>query len=167
MKTTNFSPGPKPTRTPPSRLVPSQRILVVDDEPLIRQLNSEILADAGFVVDVAEDGAAAWDALQLNNYDLLVTDNQMPKVSGVDLVTKIRDASMNLPVIMATGSLPGEEFEQHHWLQPFAILLKPYSLAELVETVKTILSLNQAGGGPVTLVPNWECQPLAFGVRLS
>lgn len=154
MKTSGISPSPEPTRASPSRLALGQRILVVDDEPLIRQLNSETLANAGFVVDVAEDGVAAWDALQLNNYDLLVTDNQMPRLSGVDLVINIRAAGMILPVMMATGTQPEEEFTQHLWLHPFAVLLKPYSLAELVETVKTILSSNQAGCGSMALVPN-------------
>src|SRR5664279_4806418 len=66
---------------------PRRRILVVDDEPLLRRLNTEVLVDAGYRVDTAEDGAVAWDTLQLNSYDLLITDNEMPNVSGVDSVS--------------------------------------------------------------------------------
>lgn len=83
-----------------------QRILVVEDEQDLRQLTAEILIDAGYQVDVAEDGAAAWSALQLSQYDLLITDQFMPKVSGVELLRRIHAAQMTLPVIMATGFLP-------------------------------------------------------------
>jgi CheY-like chemotaxis protein len=82
-----FSPGAKL----------GQRILVVDDEPLLRKLNAEIFTDVGYAVDVAEDGANAWDALQLHDYHLLVTDNQMPKMSGVELVVKVRQPGKSCP----------------------------------------------------------------------
>lgn len=146
--------------------IPLQRILVVDDEPLIRQLNGDILVDAGFRVDTAEDGAAAWDALQQNNYHLLITDNQMPKVSGVELIEKVRVAGMVLPVIMASATLPDEGYVEHLWLQPFAMLLKPYSLTEFIGTVKAILHAAGHAGEPMALTPNWKSHPLVFGARL-
>jgi DNA-binding response OmpR family regulator len=119
--------------------IPPHRILVVDDEPCMRQLNTRMLIDAGYQVDVAEDGAAAWDSLQQNSYDLLITDNTMPKVSGVELIGKVRAAGIALPVIMATGALPKEEFTRRPHLQPAATLLKPYTLTEFLRTVKNVL----------------------------
>jgi DNA-binding response OmpR family regulator len=151
----------------PVEMIPKQRILVVDDEPMIRLINTDILLDAGFQVDTAEDGSAAWDALQLNNYDLLVTDNQMPKVCGVELIEKVRVAGMVLPVIMATATLPDELFTEHLWLQPFAMLLKPYNFVEFIGAVKAILHVAGHAGAPATaLVPNWESSPLTFSLRL-
>ena len=162
-----YSPVGKPVVAAPQSLANGRRrILVVDDEPLIRLLNTDILEGAGYEVDTAEDGAAAWDALQVSDYDLLVTDNQMPTFSGVDLVLKIREAGMILPVIMATGTPPEEEFSQHPWLYPFAMLLKPYSLAELSGAVKALLRAPGEGGVPMELMPNWECRPQVFGARL-
>ena len=146
--------------------IPGQRILVVDDELLIRQLNTDILADAGFTVDTAVDGADAWDALQFNEYALLVTDNQMPKVSGVELIEKVRVAGLVLPIIMATATLPEAEYARHLWLQPFALLLKPYSLAEFIGTVKAVLRASTHAGERLALLPNWQSRPQAFGVRL-
>jgi len=119
---------------------PSHRILVVDDEPLMRHLNTKMLLDAGYHVDAAEDGAAAWDTLQFKSYDLLITDNNMPKVSGVELIEKVRAARMVLPVIMATGTLPEEEFTRCPWLQPAATLIKPYTPTEFLGTVKKVLA---------------------------
>jgi len=156
------------TRLPDS-LPKNRRILVVDDEPFVRQLNAEMLESAGYLVGMAEDGADAWHALQRNEYDLLVTDDHMPKLTGIELVTKIRTAGVVLPVIMATGTLPDEEFTQHIWLYPFAVLLKPYSFMELLGTVKAILLTKSTNGGGefMALQPNWECQPQVFGLRLQ
>ena len=97
-----------PTR---SQTNPSSHILVVDDDGDIRQLNAGTLVGFGYRVDVAEDGAAAWKALHANNYDLLITDNNMSKVSDVELVKKLRSAAMTLPVILVSGELPTEKLE--------------------------------------------------------
>jgi len=64
----------------------------------------------------------------------------MPKVSGVELLKKLRSARMALPVIMATGTLPREEFTRYPRLQPVATLLKPFTFAELVGTVRELLA---------------------------
>ena len=138
------------------------RILVVEDERDLRQITAEVLIDAGYQVDVAEDGAAAWDALQLSQYDLLITDQLMPKLSGVELLKKIHAARMTLPVIMATGYLPTWEFALHTWLQPVKMLLKPYSFEKLLGMVKNVLNQNIVVGhnfpvavaaGAITFIP--------------
>jgi CheY-like chemotaxis protein len=59
-----------------------QRILVAEDDPDIRRLNSEALLCSGYHVDAVENGADAWEALQLKDYDLVVTDYNMPKLTG-------------------------------------------------------------------------------------
>jgi two-component system, OmpR family, alkaline phosphatase synthesis response regulator PhoP len=115
------------------------RILVVDDEPMMRHLNTKMLVDAGYHVDAAEDGAVAWDTLQVKNYDLLITDNTMPKVSGVELIEKVRAAGMALPVIMATAASPQAELSQYPAAKPAAILVKPYTMAEFLATVSSVL----------------------------
>jgi DNA-binding response OmpR family regulator len=125
---------------PASAPNPPPRILVVEDEPDIRQLNTEVLINSGYQVDAAEDGAAAWQALISGSYDLLITDHDMPKVSGVELVKKLRATRMALPVIVATGTLPTKElFTRYPWLQPAAILPKPYTVEELLGTVQEVL----------------------------
>ena len=125
-----------PPECPPS---PRHRILVVEDDHDIRRLNAEVLARSGYQVDAAEDGAAAWDALQVKDYDIMVTDNDMPKLTGVELLHKLHSAQIALPVIMATGLPPEDKFAQYPWLQPAAMLLKPYSIHELLETVQEVL----------------------------
>jgi len=136
----------------------------VEDDGIIRHLNAEVLIHSGYHVDAAEDGAVAWDALQLNRYDLMVTDNDMPKVSGVELLKKLHAVRMALPVIMATGTLPEEEFSRQPWLQPAALLLKPYSFDELLGTVRDVLRVTDSARGPAA-PPDWQTGPSAGGLQ--
>lgn len=133
---------------------PPHRVLVVDDEPMMRQINVNMLLDAGYQADAAEDGAAAWDTLQVKSYDLLITDNSMPKVSGVELVKKVRTAGMVLPVIMATGTLLDPQLAWLPEIRISAVLLKPYTLAEFLGTVKTALCGTLLAGTMLLCLPS-------------
>ena len=144
-----------------------QRILVVEDEQDLRQLTAEVLIDAGYQVDVAEDGAAAWSKLQLSQYELLITDQFMPNVSGVELLRKIHAAHMTLPVIMATGFLPTWGFALHTWLQPVKMLLKPYSFQKLLSIVKNVLDATYSAGDGHTLPNLLPKSPLPTQPRLT
>ena len=129
----------------------SKHILVVEDEQDLRQLTAEVLIDAGYRVDVAGDGIAAWTALQHSQYDLLMTDQFLPKLSGVELLRKVHAAHLTLPVIMATGCLPTWGFAQHTWLQPVNMLLQPYSFQKLLTLVNNVLHapISVADGLPL------------------
>jgi DNA-binding response OmpR family regulator len=146
-----------------SRTNVPHRILVAEDDGDIRRLNTEILTHSGYLVDAAEDGDAAWNSLQVNSYDLLVTDNEMPKVSGVELIKMLHADKIALPVIMATGRLPMEEFTRQPWLTPAATLLKPYTVDELLITVKVVLRAIKAASPPDEPTRTWENQPPADG----
>lgn len=140
MSTKNISPSDKPNGASfHTSLNPRKRILVVDDDEDIRRLATEALASSGYKVDVATDGAVAWDTLQLSRYDLLVTDYNMPKMSGVDLLLKLHAARMSLPVILVSGTIPTDKLKRHPWLQIGATLLKPYTPEELLATVRNVL----------------------------
>jgi DNA-binding response OmpR family regulator len=130
-----------------------QRILVVEDEQDLRQLTAEVLIDDGYQVDVAEDGTAAWIALQIYQYDLLITDQFMPKVSSVELLRKIYAANMTLPIIIATGFWPTWEFTLNPCLQTVTILRKPYSFGKLLGMVKKVLSKTASAGDDIPLPP--------------
>jgi len=140
---------------------PPKRILVVDDDGDIRRLNAEALMLLGFEVDAAEDGSVAWDNIQENSYDLMITDNRMPKVTGVELLKKMRAARMALPVIMATGVLPQDEFKRYPWLQPAATLVKPYTLVDLLGKVKEVLRANEIADGQIAPMPDLQSKASA------
>jgi CheY-like chemotaxis protein len=114
----------------------SNRILVVDDEPEICRLNSDVLMDIGYDVDLARDGIAAWNLLEQNEYELMITDNRMPRMSGVELLKKLHNARRFVPAIMTTGTLPEEQVSYQPWFQLVTTLIKPYTLGELLTAVK-------------------------------
>jgi len=80
----------------------TKRILVVDDSPVVRELLSEILASAGLAVVTAENGIAALAAIEQNMPDLVLSDVEMPRMGGFDLLTEIRHRSQRVPVVMLT-----------------------------------------------------------------
>jgi DNA-binding response OmpR family regulator len=141
---------------------PPRRILVVDDEPDIRRLNAEVLKDSGYHVDTAEDGIEGWKALHAvrhspESYALLITDHDMPGLSGLALVKKLRAARIALPVIMATGTLPTKDLmNRYPWLQPAATLVKPYSIEQLLGTVEKVLRATASPGEEIAPPPNWQ-----------
>lgn len=141
------------------------RILLADDDYFLRQLEAEVLRCAGFEVDDVGDGAAAWDHLQMENYDLLITDNNMPLVFGVELLKRIQTAQMSLPVIMATGSLPDWEYPPDSFLQPLTMLFKPYTIAEFLGVVREKLRI-QAPASAAAASANLQRQQPVQSLRI-
>jgi len=117
------------------------RILVVDDEPNMRLLLTSVLAHSGYEVESAEDGAVAWEALQSKSYDLLITDQNMPRITGLQLIKNLRSAGMALPVMMVAGIVPLDELAQNAGLHLTAAISKPFELSHLLNTVSNALHL--------------------------
>jgi DNA-binding NtrC family response regulator len=130
----------------------SRRILVVDDDDDIRQLSVDVLIDSGYEVEAAKDGVAGWEALQTDDFDLVITDNKMPRMSGIELLEKLRAARMTLPVIMATSHLPTDEFVSKPWLNPDATLQRPFTNDDLLETVKRVLRADDSYSAHINLL---------------
>ena len=117
----------------------SQRILVVDHDPYVRHLSADALIRRGYEVNAVEDGNSGWKELQACNYDLLITEDDLPEMTGIELVRKLRSARMALPVVMATGRLPVRALILNRSLQLAAALLKPLPVDALLDTVEGIL----------------------------
>jgi CheY-like chemotaxis protein len=141
--------------------------LIVEDNELILRVNAGVLIRSGYEVNVAENGAAAWDALQSRHYDLLVTDNDMPGLSGVDLIYKLHAIRKAMPVVLASGTMPAEKLKQHPWLQIDATLLKPYTSDEFLATVKKVICATDGVAGQSLPPPDWQDQPPAAGMKIS
>ncbi len=92
-----------------------------------------------FEVDAAFDGADGWEALQERHFDLVITDNSMPKMTGVQMIEKLRASRMTVPVIMATGTMPHFEFARKPWLRPDVALIIPFSDDELLAAISNLL----------------------------
>ena len=92
------------TATPPATpAAPTARVLVVDDEPSMRQMLSFALRREGYDVSTADDGRAALAALQGGRFDLVITDVRMPELSGVDLLREAKRIDPSVSIIMMTA----------------------------------------------------------------
>jgi two-component system chemotaxis response regulator CheY len=165
LENNTLQPGEPVEVCPQSDLARSYHILVVDDEPLSRGFNAKVLADAGHQVEVAEDGAAAWSLLQISGYDLLITDHDMPGMSGVELLLKLHAHHLSLPTIMASGTMPTEELESYPWLQIEARLSKPYAIGKLLATADVVLRATAAAHGHTELLSHEHLRPVTVGLR--
>ncbi|MBY0586894.1 response regulator [bacterium] len=112
-----------------------KRILVADDNPAMAKVIAFNLSAAGFETTVASNGQIAWELLQAEPFDFLVTDYQMPEMDGRELVRHIRSSLRwrHIPVIMLTAkeleldtSIASDE------LQLASVLQKPFSPSELI-----------------------------------
>jgi DNA-binding response OmpR family regulator len=134
----------------------SHRILVVDDDEDIRRLSVDVLVGSGYDAEGVTDGVAGWEALQNYDFDLVITDNKMPRMTGLEMIEKLRSARMMLPVVMATRFLPTHEFIRRPWLKPDATLERPFSNEALLATVNKILRPDGGDEGrPATLLPDY------------
>jgi CheY-like chemotaxis protein len=124
----------------------AHHILLVEDESAILQFSTAVLVRGGYQVTAVEGCEAAWEAIQSASHDLLVTDNQMPGMTGLELVSKLRSAQIGLPIIVASGGVEAEEFTQDQSLQPAIALPKPFTAKQLLETVAE--ALRRAGRDP-------------------
>ena len=124
---------------------PSNRILVVDSEISIREFSAEALTASGYQVDTADGGVAGWEALHMRSYDLLIIGYEIPRASGVAFVKKLRSAHMKLPVVLAARTIPTDALNRNPSLQLAATLSKPFTMAELLRTVKKALRVALEG----------------------
>lgn len=123
-------------------LLPTQRILVAEDNCAMASVIGFNLRRAGYDVTLCANGDEAWNTLQEQDFDFLVTDYQMPGRSGLELIQAIRaDESLReLPVILLTAKgleIDGERITAE--LRLSGLHVKPFSPRELVDHIRTCL----------------------------
>ena len=91
-----------PTEAPVA-VPPGMRVLVADDEPMVREVIRLFLCEAGHTAELAEDGASALAKFRCGSYDLVLTDRAMPEMSGDQLAAAIKAINASTPVILLTG----------------------------------------------------------------
>jgi two-component system response regulator RegX3 len=138
------------------------RILVVDDEPAIRDAVSYALRSEGFEVDVTGDGEAAVEAALEGRHDVVVLDLMLPGVSGTEICRRVRVESA-VPVIMLTAR--GAELDRVLGLEVGAddYVTKPFSMPELIGRIRAILrrrELDQSGRAGKLQVGSLELDPM-------
>lgn len=117
----------------------SARILVVDDERVIREILAEFLALEGFNVHTVEDGEKALTELRLRPYDLVITDLKMPKISGLQLLERIEAERLGVLTVLMTGFGTVETAIEAMKKGAYDYLLKPFKVEEVIHVVDRAL----------------------------
>ena len=112
----------------------SARILVIDDEAVLRGLLQEMLAAFGYDADVAENGAAGVSLFRERDYATVITDLLMPGMNGLEVVTALRTIDPLINIILLTGSAPGLTAARAREMG-VTLLHKPVALGDLKTAV--------------------------------
>jgi two-component system OmpR family response regulator len=135
------------------------KVLVIDDEPGVRDLISEALSLSEINPVSAADGLEALSFLRREKFDLLILDINMPKLDGLALLEKLRSEGMSVPVLMLSARADKADINQGLRIGADDYLTKPFSIEELVLRVKAIMRRSK---GEVTEVKMLTCGPISM-----
>jgi DNA-binding response OmpR family regulator len=125
------------------------RVLVVEDEPLIADAVAEWLRREAFAVDVAYDGDAALERLGVNEYDVLVLDRDLPRVSGDEVCQAVVESGAHTRILMLTAATAVRDRVAGLRLGADDYLIKPFAFVELSARVHALLRRTRPADPPV------------------
>jgi len=118
------------------------KILLAEDDPMNQLLIRKVVGDAGFKLDVVENGQIAIDKLQEQDYDLILMDVEMPVMNGYEATSYIREhlgLKSNIPIIMVTNVNGSYEAAKCMLLGANTYLAKPFKSEQLLEEIATLV----------------------------
>ncbi|MFI8575912.1 response regulator transcription factor [Rossellomorea aquimaris] len=118
------------------------RILIAEDEEVLRMLMVDTLEDEGHELDEAADGREAVDHIMDNDYDLILLDYMMPLLTGLEVIERVRNSPEKRTVKIMMVSAKSQQSDKDLVLKSGAdyFIAKPYSPAELVQRIEDILN---------------------------
>ena len=145
------------------------KVLIVEDEAAVRDALDYSLRGEGFDVDAAPDGEAGLRAALARDYDVVILDLMLPKMSGTEVCRRLRSESA-VPIIMLTAK--GAELDRVLGLEIGAddYVTKPFSMAELIGRIRAILrrrQLDRSGATSMLRVGDLELDPIRHEVRIG
>ena len=121
-------------------------ILITDDDVAFRSTLSDMLAPCGYELTIAGDGAEALDIVRRRPIDLLLCDNHMPRLTGLETIAQLRQLKKEMPCILLSATLDEQILAEAQLLETFSVLMKPVTRKVLRSTVE--LALYRAYGWP-------------------
>jgi CheY-like chemotaxis protein len=115
-----------------------RQVLVVDDNEAVRDVLSRMLSFLGYDVTLAGNGIEAGSLFLTGDYDLVITDLQMPLMNGWELARLIKEQSPNTPVMVVSGACDETYWEKTNMNCVDAIIPKPFRMKEIEETVRRL-----------------------------
>lgn len=126
----------------------NEMILYVDDEERIRQMARDFLSSHGYRIETFDNGMDALTALQQepHGYDLLITDMTMPKLSGRELIERVKEVRPDLPIILCTGFSTMNTTADMQELDVHCFVQKPVSIRTMLQKIHQVLDSARTGG---------------------
>lgn len=125
---------------------PTKTIMVVEDDPVVRDFAGAALKRIGYKVFVAENGLKAWNLINEHNLakeiDLLFSDIVMPEMSGEELVEKVLALNSDIKILLSSGYTQSQVFQKKSDNETVSFLFKPYTVKKLERAVRMILENN-------------------------
>ncbi len=115
-----------------------KKILIVDDEPIVRLSCKRILEPEGYEVDIASDGYEAMEKIKENLYDVIITDLKMPKMDGFEVLTWIKQNSSVSKIVIITGYSTQEIAEKAISSGAHRYIEKPFTPETLLRIVREL-----------------------------
>jgi DNA-binding response OmpR family regulator len=143
------------------------RILLVEDEKRIAQALAETLKDRQYIVDIATDGEMGWDFIETLSYDLILLDIMLPKLDGISLCKRLRQAGYLTPVLMLTARDSSNDKVIGLDAGADDYVVKPFDLAELTARMRALL---RRGNSLLPPILEWELlrlDPATFEVTYA
>ena len=113
-------------------------VLIVDDEKCIRDILTRIIEREGIIVTIATDGTEAYEKIQNSQYDYVISDINMPNMTGLELLKKIKDLNIDTRVLLITSK--AGEYSPKKILSEGAdyFITKPFKNVEIAQTLRTM-----------------------------
>ncbi|MFH0736376.1 MAG: response regulator [bacterium] len=137
-----ISPKPKNIKSPITVTDKEikKRIIIADDETPMVELLTELLGSYNYEVESAYDGLELIEKIKLNNpYDLIIVDEKMPKLNGLESIYRLRQLNINTNIILCSGSGLKEKTNLFEKLKISKFIKKPYNFDELLENIKNLI----------------------------
>ncbi len=141
------------------------RLLLIEDETKVAEFVARGLRAERFAVDVSRDGEAGWEMASTYQYDLVILDLMLPKLSGIDVLRRIRRQSSHVPVLVLTARDGTAEKVENFEAGADDYLTKPFAFAELLVRVKALLRRGATDRSSVLRVGDLELDRLTQQVR--
>ena len=136
------------------------RLLLVEDDPLLGEGLQAALRIDGYAADWVQDGESAWTALNTDEFDLLLLDLGIPRLSGLDLLARLRQKGIEIPVLILTARDAVEDRVRGLDGGADDYLVKPFEMAELVARLRALI--RRTAGWADSVI---ACPPLKLDTR--
>lgn len=140
------------------------RILIVDDNLSLAEAIAEALIAQRYVVDVVNDGEAAWQQFNSLNYDLIVTDMMLPKLDGVSLCQRLRSYGHGVPILMLTARDTSSDKVNGLDAGADDYVVKPVDLQEIFARIRALLRRGSSMAYPILQWGSLQLDPSTYEV---